>query len=345
MLKKLIPIILCFCLCLNVGCSKKKDSLELDESSAPIVSQIEEEKPKILNPLTGLADISEKKADDRPVAIMVNNVAISQPIQTGLNDADIIYETEVEYGITRLLAVYQDISKVEKIGSVRSSRYVYIDLAMGHDAVYVHHGVDPNYAKPHLADTDNFVLDTNNAGVRISNNLAWEHTLYGYGKKIWSQIASSNRKTEKKNPSPWQTFADVESPVEFADAATTVSVPFSSNYKTTFKYNSETKRYSRYFNGTLRKDYYTGKAVTVKNVFVLNANMSHYAKPIYRKIDLTSGTGYYFSNGTYTPIKWKKGSASSPLVITNTDGTELTVNPGNSWVCIADKNTSKPIIK
>ena len=67
-------------------------------------------------------------------------------------------------------------------------------------------------------------------------------------------------------------------------------------------------------------------------------------KSAHRKVDLTSGDGYYFVNGTYTKIKWSKGAASDGLTFTKEDGTPLTVDIGNSWVCIADKNKSQPTI-
>lgn len=346
MFKKIIPLFLCFCLALGVGCSKKEETLSVDSGSEPssVVEEVVKE-VKAVNPLTGLNDVTNEAAANRPVAIMVNNISVAQPVQTGLNKADVIYETEVEGGITRLMAVYQDISKVEKIGTVRSSRYVYIDLAMGHNAIYVHHGVDENYAKPHLADTDPFSVDTNNGGARISNGLAREHTLYAYGSKVWDNIQSSNRTLINKNTAPWLTFADAEQPVALANTANSVSVQFSNSYRTTFKYDSATGRYIRYFNGTERKDYTTSESVTVKNVFVLNTDMSHYPIAKYRKISLQSGSGYYFVNGTYTPITWSKGASSNCFVFKNEDGTELTVNPGNSWICIADKNNSKPVIE
>lgn len=346
MLKKIFPLLLCICLALSTGCSKKEETLSVDKGSEPSSApEVVVEDNKVVNPLTGLNDITKEEAKNRPVAIMVNNIAVAQPVQTGLNAADVIYETEVEGGITRLMAVYQDIGNVEKIGSVRSSRYVYIDLAMGHNAIYVHHGVDQNYAKPHLSDTDPLALGTSNGGARISNGLALEHTLYAYGSKLWSNIESSNRTIENKNTAAWLNFADEKSPVTLSSSATSVTVPFSTSYKTTFKYNSATGRYSRYFNGTERKDYNTSETVTVKNVFVLNTDMSYYPIQKYRKISLESGSGYYFVNGTYTPITWSKGASSNCFVFKNSDGTELTVNPGNSWVCIADKSTSKPIIE
>lgn len=45
-----------------------------------------------------------------------------------------------EGGITRMLAVYQSLEDVGSIGSIRSARPYYIELALGHDALYVHAG-------------------------------------------------------------------------------------------------------------------------------------------------------------------------------------------------------------
>ena len=355
MLKKLIPLILCLCLIVGgVGCSKNKtETLDVDKgegmSSVESSSEsepIEEEKDILAqNPLTGLYDISFEALNNRPVAIMVNNISVAQSVQTGLNNADIIYETEVEGGITRLMAVYQDISKVAKIGTVRSARYVYIDLAMGHNAIYVHHGTDENYAAPHLKDTDNFVVDENNGGERINNGKAREHTLYAHGDKVWANILKSNRKIENDQKGNWMKFADPDTKVKYEHDAESVSVPFSGSYTTTFKYDPATERYVRYFSGTERKDFVTGESVTVKNVFVLNTDMSHYPIQKYRKISLEKGTGYYFVNGTYTEINWRKGADDDSFVFETTNGAELTVNAGDSWVCIADKNNSKPEIK
>ena len=330
MYRKILTLLMAVLMLTFVGCKKEETSSDKTETK-PSESKIE---ITGINPLTGVADIDEEKAKDKPVAIMINNVSAAQPVQAGVAEADIVYETEVEGGITRLLAVYQDISKVKKIGTVRTARYAYVDLAMGHDAIYVHHGQDPTYAAPHLKDTQTFVLGTNNAGYRESNGLASEHTLYGYGEKIWKTLVDKGYKTENTKVTPWQTFADKDTAIKYESAAKNVTVPFSTSYKSVFKYNAENGKYQRFFKNTERKDYYTGESEYFKNVFILSTTISDYPDGYHRKVDLTSGSGYYCVNGTYTPIKWSKGNSSSSFVFTTEDGEPLTVNQGNSWVCI-----------
>lgn len=337
--KKVAIILMSALLLFTAGCSDKEAGSQDGEDKTAVTQSEEEEKVVYsVNPLTGVRDVTEDKADDRPVAIMINNISTAQSVQGGVGQADIVYETEVEGGITRLMAVYQDVSKVGKIGSIRSARYAYVDLAMGHNAIYVHHGQDPTYCAPHLKDTDDVNISTDNYAVRIKNGLSSEHTLYTTGEKLWSGLVKDGKKTERSSTSTWQSFADESETVTLSTAATKITVPFSTSYKTVFNYNAETGLYTRFFKNTERKDYFTGESVTVKNVFILKTKITNYPDGKHRKIALESGSGYYCVNGTYVPIKWSKGSAGNGFKFTNADGTHLTVNAGNSWVCIA--NTS-----
>lgn len=347
MIKKISALLICLLLLSATGCGKNEDTLSVDkpESSAP---QVTETVNLEVNPLTGLKDTSAEKLGDRPVAVTVNNIKTAQPVQTGLNKADIIYETEVEGGITRLLALYQNPEKAGRIGTVRSARYVFIDLAMGHNAIYIHHGMDYFHALKHLNDVDRMELTVNNGGKRVSNGLATEHTLYADGEKMWNNIKKKGINTKAASNAAWQSFADESESLTLGNSASSVTVPFNSNVKSTFTYDASTGRYTRSFNGTVRKDYVTGEAVTIKNVFVLYTTIRNYSctgEDTYghREVLLNSGDGYYCVNGTYTPIKWSKGAASSSVKFTNTDGSELKVNAGNSWVCIADKNKSQAV--
>lgn len=340
MSKKALALLLCLSLFMLAACSKKTERLSVDEGEEP-QSSVSETVLQI-NPLTGVSDLTEDKTDDRPAAIMINNITTAQPVQAGLNQADIVYETEVEGGITRLLAVYQDVSKAGTIGTIRSARYPYVDLAMGHNAIYIHHGQDDTYCGPHLKDTDDINISQGNYGFRIKNGLASEHTLYTDGSKLWDGLVKDKVKTERGTRAVWASFADEDTPIALENTASAVTVPFSASYKSVFKYDADTGVYTRYFKDTLRKDYKTGEATEVKNVFVLLTSISNYPDGYHRKVDLESGNGYYCTGGTYTAIKWSKGAASNGFKFTKADGTELTVNAGSSWVCIADKNTSQP---
>ncbi len=346
MIKKVISVILCitfFALTLT-GCSltKKAPKEKKAEDDTPVV---EEEKQVYLNPLTG-TEIEKDKLGCRPVAIMINNISIAQPVQTGVNKADIVYETEVEGGITRLMAVFKDITVVNQLGPVRSARYPYVDLANGHNAVYIHCGQDPKYCAPHLKDIDDISIDTGKCGgTRISNGLSKEHTLYTFGDKLLSGIEKTNISTKEDNSANWQNFAEIGEELKFENAANSITVPFSASYHTVFNYDATKGKYTRSFGSTVRKDYVTGETTDVKNLFVLFTSIRDYSDRYHRQVYLESGNGYYFVNGTYTPINWSKGNTNNSFKFTDQNGNEIKVNAGNSWVCIADSGTSQPVIQ
>lgn len=344
-IKTLIALILCmvFVFCV-AGCGQEKNQTTSSDNSS-----VTSEEQKYYNPLTGLSGLDPQAVNTRPVAIMINNIKTAQGVQTGLNSADIVYEAYAEGGITRLMAVFKDIKKVGQIGSVRSARYSYVDLALGHDAVYIHAGMEGTYCTAHVAETgiDNFSLlngKSGNYAFRQPNGLAYEHTLYTTGEKLAEGFKALNWRTELKTASQnWQNFvAEGESVTPNDGSCKEVSVTMSGSYITDFKYDAESGKYLRYSGSTARKDYKTGEQVKFKNVLVLKTTVTGFNDTI-MKTGLDGGEGYYISNGGYVNIKWSKGNSSNPIKITLADGSACDYNAGNTWVCLVNKNNSVAI--
>ncbi len=345
MLRKLTVTALALFMLLASGCGSKDVVSEPEEvKSVESIVESEPEPVVYINPLTGEDDLEKGEDTRRPVAVMIGNCNDGRKVQTGVGKADIIYETEAEGGETRLMAVFQDVTDIDRIGSVRSARYAYIDLAMGHNAIYIHCGCDPTYAKPHLDDIDH-IGDESDYGKRFKNGRPSWHTLYATKDKLWSSI-EKKFKTENKSNDPWQSFASEDETVSLAGGvANSVKVPYSGASKSTFTYDSSTGLYTRIANGIKVNDYITGEATKVKNVIIMLTSITSYPDGEHRKIDLSSGEGYYITNGTYAPIKWSKGSSKSALKFTNADGSALEMNVGNTWVCIASASRSNPVFE
>jgi len=341
-IRSFISILLCLVLVFSLSSCKKQEENTPSDTSSTI--QI----PKDINPFTGL-ELDPAASNLRPVAIMINNISVAQEVQTGVDKADIVYELYAEGGITRLLAVYKDPSKVGNIGTVRSARYSHISLAMGHDAIYVHAGANKSHAVPLMKETglDNFNLNggsTSKYGFRVKNGKASEHTLYTSGEKLNEGFEKLEYRRElKSDPELWQAFSDKELKLTEGEC-TEVSVTMSGASNTTFKYNAETGRYTRYRGTTERKDYNTGKSVTFKNILVLKTTLTNTnnSKGVVLT-NLVGGEGYYMVNGTYQSVKWKKGDHTDVLKVTNVDGSELEYNKGNTWVCLVDKDNNVTI--
>lgn len=100
-------------------------------------------------PLNGALYTKEEAnlwSSKRPLTIMIENHADSRP-QSGLGNADIVYEAIAEGGITRFLAVYycavqKGATQKYDIGPVRSARTYFLDLASEYSdyPLYTHVG-------------------------------------------------------------------------------------------------------------------------------------------------------------------------------------------------------------
>lgn len=299
-------------------------------------------KDEFVNPLTGLP-IKEEYINDRPVAIMINNLKAALP-QQGVSQADIIYEVLAEGGITRMLAVYQSVEGVGKIGSVRSARTYYLELALGHDAIFLHAGGSPDaYSK--IKEWKLTALDCVNGPYegslfwRDSGRLAMmsrEHTVVTSGDKIQELFPKySFRKEHNEDYSYGVQFAEDGTPANGTDAIE-ITVPFS-HYKTgVFTYDESTGKYLIEEFGSPYVDGNSGKQVSVTNVLVLKTDCSIIPGDAAGRItvDLSQGDGWYACGGKLIPIKWSKAGVNAPLVYTTIDGQPLVLSAGTSYVNI-----------
>ena len=345
-------------LCLT-GCGQKEEPASKIEESEPI--PVEEPAPEPepipepvgpagINPLTGLP-MEPEYEQNRPVAVMLNNLKKAQP-QLGVSMADIIYEVPAEGGITRMLGVYQTLDGVGNLGSIRSARPYYIELAMGHDALYVHAGGSPE-AYQNLKSWKVDYIDGVNGSASQSavfwrdperkKNKGYEHSLLASGETIqnfWDN--SKYPKTHQDDYSYPQTFTD--DPLTGGTAAEHIKLYYTS-YKTgLFDYDAETGKYLVSQYQVPYVDGNTGEQVSAVNLLLLETNISVISgdKEGRLKVRTTGeGDGLLCRNGQSVPIHWSRADRNSPFVYTTADGQPLALGRGNSYVCIMDPKTSK----
>ena len=310
---------------------KQKESLK--EPTVVDNPPVEEKKLQIL----------DLESNTRPIAVMINNHKTAQPLQTGLNDAYLVYEIVVEGGITRMLAVYKD-ADTARIGTVRSSRHYFLDYALEHDAIYVHYGWSPQ------AETDIYNLGINNVNGMVDGNPFWrdttlnvptEHTVYTSMEGLNETINNKGYRTttDEDNLLKYSIDEIDLSIFEGAIKAAEVEIEYSSYQTNTFVYDATNKVYKKYSNGTERKDYITGETFTAKNIItyqVPNYSMDEKGR---QEIDnIGSGEGYFISNGYAVPITWEKDAPATQTVYRLLNGQEITVNDGNTYIQIQPEN-------
>ena len=357
MKKRAWALALAFLLVLT-GCGKKEEPVPDPEPPAaeePIVTPEPEADPEPavpagINPLTGLPMEPEYERS-RPVAVMLNNLKKAQP-QLGVSLADIIYEVPAEGGITRMLGVYQTLDGVGNLGSIRSARPYYIELAMGHDALYVHAGGSPE-AYQDLKSWKVDYIDGVNGSARQSavfwrdperkKNKGYEHSLLASGETIQSFWDNSKYpKTHQDGYSYPQTFTD--DPLTGGTAAEHIKLYYTS-YKTgLFDYDAETGKYlvsqyqAPYVDGN------TGEQVGVTNLLILETSISAISGDTAGRLKVRTtgeGEGTLYRSGQCIPIHWSRSNRDVPFSYTTSDGQPLALGRGNSYVCLINPGSSR----
>lgn len=320
---------------------------EKTEEPLPPEPEPEPEVPSGRNPLTGLPMEPEYERN-RPVAIVLNNLKAAQP-QLGISQADMIYEAPVEGGITRMLALYQTVEGVETLGSVRSARPYFVELALGHDAVFVHAGGSQE-AYSNLSSWKVDHMDGVRGGEdakifwrdpdRRKNN-GYEHSLVTSGEHIQEYLDKG--KFPVYHEDGWQylqAFKEDGMPTA-GETAEHIQVGFSS-YKTgTFDYDAASGRYLVGQYGKEHVDGSTGTQVSAVNVLVLKTSTAVLDSVGRLRVQTTGeGEGTFFCGGKALPIRWSRKDRNTPFSYTLEDGSSLPLGQGNTYVCIISTKTS-----
>lgn len=294
-----------------------------------------------------VVDINSKS---RPYAMVVNNTPVAVKVQEGLNKAYLVYEIPTEGYTSRLLALYKDVEEDLVVGTIRSARHNFVDFALESDAIFCCYGWS-HYAEDDIKAGSIDYFQGLFGGPFYRNNpesLAVEHTAYTSMNKIKQAVSEKGFRTTTDNSillnynSEDVTLSETASP----QTANTVTIPYGAATQTeTFKYDKNTKMYTRYADGKECKDHKTQESVTTKNIIVQKINYEMCDDNYYWNLHTTgSGEGYYITNGYAVPITWSKSSRSSKTKYTYKQGTkidgkdvggkEIEVNDGRTWIAV-----------
>ena len=156
--------------------------------------------------LTG-EDPKQKQVLDKPaVGVKIENNPAAYPL-AGLEDADVVYEEQVEGGLTRFLAIYHCTDSAQA-GPIRSSREVDPPIVSPYTRILAAAGGNPG-VRANLEEFDIVLIDENTAGEAMQRverpGIATEHTLYGDSKAL---RRLGQRKFKDAPPDDLFTFGD-----------------------------------------------------------------------------------------------------------------------------------------
>lgn len=295
-------------------------------------------------PLTGVeADVVERPA----VAVKIENTAAARP-QTGLEDADVVWESIVEFGVSRFAAVYHS-RLPEEVGPIRSTRPADASIASPLGGLVAFSGGSEGILA--LMARTPLQLLSNDAGdpgfYRVSTRPS-PHNLYGSLETFLGQADASHR-----SPPPEQ-FAFAVGPgsataAAQGTAATSLTMTLAPGVAPSWAWDGEAGGWLR-SEGGLPAVSASGVRLSATNVVVIVVESfdsgfdAQLGEPVPDLRLVGSGEGTLASGGMAVPVTWSKASRDAPLVLTGPDGSAATLAPGNTWVELVPLGTGTYVV-
>ncbi len=277
-------------------------------------------------PLNGqFYTLAEKESWEkrRPLAVMIENAPDARP-QSGMSDADIVFEAVAEGGVTRFMGMfYCGVQAYDTtLAPIRSARTYFVDWASGFNRpLYVHVG-GANTPGPSDAlgqinqygwalenDFNQFSIGfptfIRNAN-RVGREVATEHTMETTTEKLWAvaekrewtNITPETRSGRTVVPAadwqeaftPW-TFED-----DTTEDGTVAAISYSfwsgyNQYAVDWQYDASTNMYKRAMAGQTHTDLNDGSQIMAKNVIVLLTEEKGPINELKHMLYRTTGTG------------------------------------------------------
>lgn len=317
------------------GCAEPRpDAIETPTPEAKVF---------VTAPLTGLT-VEEGTAGSETfsapsVACKVDNVEAARP-QFNLNKTDIVFVEMVEFGLTRLVAVWQS-QPVDQAGPVRSVRPMDADITAPLAGIFCFSGGQLPFV--------NAVKDT---GQYMASETSEQADNLGSFSRLSSRSAPHNvlvdvallqsQHSDLKAPKPMLPMVAFDPATESYEVASTEAgeetLSFTVKYpQATSTWKPEGSYWIRTQDGEQHIDEATGEILRATNVVVLQTKTDNSFKdpkygPIPRTVMIDSGMAWVFSNGKRVKGTWTKASQTAPIQLFDEAGSPIKLAIGNTWI-------------
>lgn len=278
-------------------------------------------------------------ADQRVFTVMVENHPEARP-QSGLASAKVVYEVLVEGGITRFMAIFDNLQDLDTvIGPVRSARPYYLWFAYELDnALYGHVGGSPdalNYIQNNgLNDCDEFYYG-GTFYERISSRRAPHNTYTTIGDlQGCNDGAAMGRLAEID---PWTFMSGGEDKVISSPEFSEINIAYSDyTYLAKWQYNQEDRLYYRFYaDAQPNVDKGNNQQIATSNIVVLE--MPSRAIDDYGRLSMDSigdGDLIIYRKGEKMEGTWLKEDKASRIQFLDENGENIELMPGRVWISI-----------
>lgn len=289
-------------------------------------------------PLTGVP--VEVLPELPALLVKVSNSPEARP-QTGLAEADVVFEELTEGGTTRYIAVLHS-RLPEVIGPVRSARPVDVQVMSGFSRPGFAYSGARAEVRELLARAPAATITEGAPGFFRDGGRYASHPVAPHN--LFLRVEDALEAVRARGAQPlidigWsfdEQPSDLGTDADDGDDGISVRIEMSAASTTTWEYDVTAGLYRRQQNGAPTE--VTGTArIGAANVVVLDVR--HYVGASgYPETDvLGSGPGLVLRDGQRHEVTWSKTGETTPLSLLARDGTPFALKPGSTWIHLPDE--------
>ena len=282
----------------------------------------------------------------RPLEVVVENSDPARP-QSGLQQADIVFEYESEYSITRFTAIYF-YQPPGLVGPVRSCRMInpYLDFSYSGD--HMCSGVSPGTARYLFGEVAGW-----SKSIGVINDLQPQYFLRSDAKvapyNLYTNTKLALAARARFGTLPLPDYA-LEGSHKDSMAGTAAPDPAVPSQSVSYKYDTELAAYRRFDEGSPFMMADTGKQLAVKNVVLLHvpSHLTSWVEDTSSGASGAHGMWYelagsgpadIYSDGRVIHATWHLGQKgqippklNESVYFTDADGHFIVLNSGLTWI-------------
>lgn len=314
---------------------KENNTSKINSDNIPnINSNNTEDEEKYLTKYTG-EESSKEIINLTPFMAIIENSKDSRP-QSGLSQADIIYETSAEGGIPRFIAIFQK-NPPDIIGPIRSVRPYFIDIAQENNLPFAHCGGSSDALNE--ISSNNSLMSIN----EISNgkyfwrdkNRKAPHNLYTSKNLIYQYISDKNLLISE---SDFYSFDEDYYKQDSQPRAHSIKITINKYYNTSYEFKDG--GYIKSMDGVISIDANNNEPLSFSNIIIQKTNIKLSDDNLHLDINLEgNGDALILSNGKLISGTWKHISNNENPFIYDDKGNEIKLSPGKTIWHILDYNT------
>ncbi|MBZ0278808.1 MAG: DUF3048 domain-containing protein, partial [Anaerolineae bacterium] len=302
--------------------------------------------PDGINPLTGMMYPNQAALERRNLIVKISNYPPLVRPQSGVNQADVVYEFEAEGGVTRFAAIFRS-NAPDHVGSVRSARLSDTELIVMYNALLAYSGTSEPIQRLILAADWVYQTFSPLKGDGCEDvgfcrfpreGLAFEHTLFLNTNTLWEAATRRNVNTGYRA----RGFAFNATPDAGGIPANDIFVDWYGQTDARWQYDPATGRYLRYTDGVAHFDAADGQQLWTDNLVIIE--VPHNERPDlfpagsnYQSLEIAlwdQGRAYLIRDGHVYQGYWRRKDREpgSALQLLYGDNTPMMMKPGRSWV-------------